>query len=242
MNNHYDETDFFDKYSQMTRSKEGLAGAGEWQTLRRLLPDFDKKTVLDLGCGYGWHCKYAADHGAKQVIGVDLSEKMLAEAAKRNADPKIDYRQGDILEAAFPADTFDIVFSSLAFHYLPDWTAMVKRVASYLKSGGTFLFSVEHPVFTAAGNQQWAYDEQGEIRHFPVDRYFYEGVRQADFLGETVEKYHRTLTTYVETLLQNGFSIEHLVEPTPPEDLLSVPGMVDELRRPMMLIISAKKK
>lgn len=242
MDNHYDETAFFEKYSQMSRSTEGLTGAGEWQTLERLLPNFKEKTVLDLGCGYGWHCKYAADHGAAKVIGIDLSQKMLAEAVKRNADPKIDYRQGDISAAVFPKDTFDIVFSSLAFHYLPDWPAMVKRIASYLKPGGTLLFSVEHPVFTAAGSQQWEYDERGKIRHFPVDRYFCEGVRQADFLGETVTKYHRTLTTYLETLLQNSFSLNHLVEPTPPAELLSLPGMKDELRRPMMLIISAEKK
>ena len=49
------------KYSQMDRSKQGLCGAGEWQTLKSLLPDFKGKTVLDIGCGYGWHFVYAAE-------------------------------------------------------------------------------------------------------------------------------------------------------------------------------------
>lgn len=59
----------------MARSEGGLKAAGEWQTLRSVLPDFTGKTVLDLGCGYGWHCRYAAEHGAKQVLGIDASEK-----------------------------------------------------------------------------------------------------------------------------------------------------------------------
>ena len=58
--NKYDDLLFFQKYSQMGRSQNGLDGAGEWHKLKKMLPDFSGKTVLDLGCGYGWHCKYAA--------------------------------------------------------------------------------------------------------------------------------------------------------------------------------------
>lgn len=68
--NKYDDNIFFQKYSQMSRSQQGLAGAGEWETLRKLLPDFKDKRVLDLGCGYGWHCIYAMEHGASSVVGV----------------------------------------------------------------------------------------------------------------------------------------------------------------------------
>lgn len=103
-------------------------------------------------------------------------------------------------------------------------------------------FAVEHPVFTAYGSQVWFYSDSGEILHFPVDRYYYEGPRQAVFLGEKVTKYHKTLTTYLDGLLQAGFSIERVVEPQPPEEMRDQPGMKDEMRRPMMLIIAARKK
>ena len=76
----------------------------------------------------------------------------------------------------------------------------------------------------------------------PVDNYYYEGKRTAVFLGEKVTKYHRTLTTYLNTLLSNGFIINQIVEPQPPENMMDIPGMQDEMRRPMMLIISANKK
>lgn len=45
--NKYDDPIFFEKYSQMSRSKQGLQGAGEWETLKELLPDFREKRVLD---------------------------------------------------------------------------------------------------------------------------------------------------------------------------------------------------
>ena len=61
------------------------------------------------------------------------------------------------------------------------------------------------------------------------------------FLGEKVIKYHRTLTTYLNTLLQNRFSLEHVVEPQPPENMMDIDGMKDEMRRPMMLLVSAVK-
>ena len=81
--NKYDNNRFFNQYSQMSRSIEGLKGAGEWHVLKKVLPDFTNKKVLDLGCGFGWHCIYATEHGAKFVTGIDISEKMLEEARKK---------------------------------------------------------------------------------------------------------------------------------------------------------------
>ncbi len=107
---------------------------------------------------------------------------------------------------------------------------------------GAFIFSVEHPVFTASGTQDWYYDENGDVMHFPVDNYYYEGKRATCFLGEDVIKYHRTLTTYLNTLITNGFQINSVIEPQPSEHLLdTIPDMKDEMRRPMMLIVSASK-
>ena len=89
--NKYDDPVFFAKYARMDRSRFGLKAAGEWRTLEPMLPDFTGRDVLDLGCGYGWHCAYAAEHGARSVLGLDLSEKMLAVAQKEHAAPPIEY-------------------------------------------------------------------------------------------------------------------------------------------------------
>ena len=240
--NKYDDNIFFQKYSQMSRSQQGLAGAGEWETLRKLLPDFKDKRVLDLGCGYGWHCIYAMEHGASSVVGVDISHKMLEVAKEKTHFPQVEYKCCAIEDVEFPEESFDVILSSLAFHYVADYEILVKKIYRILKSGGKLVFTVEHPVFTAYGTQDWYYNEKGEILHFPVDNYYYEGKRTAVFLGEKVTKFHRTLTTYLNTLLSNGFIINHIVEPQPPENMMDIPGMQDEMRRPMMLIVSANKK
>lgn len=239
--NKYDQEVFFKKYAEMLRSQKGLEGAGEWHELRKLMPDFQDRKVLDLGCGYGWHCKYAAEQGASEVLGIDISRKMIHMAQKKNAHQHIVYRQAAMEDLEFPEKSFEIVISSLALHYVEDYSGLVHKIAKWIKTGGYFLFSVEHPVFTAYGNQDWYYDENGEILHFPVDRYFEEGKREAVFLGECVTKYHRTLTSYLETLRKEGFELRDVIEPQPPENMRDIPGMELERKRPMMLIISSVK-
>lgn len=241
--NKYDDPVFFEKYAQMDRSRLGLQGAGEWKTLEPMLPDFAGRDVLDLGCGYGWHCAYAAEHGARSVLGLDISGKMLEVARGHQAASVIEYRRMAMEDADFADGSFDVVLSSLAFHYVADFGALVRKIVRWLRPGGDFVFSCEHPVFTAEGPQDWYRDEQGNILHFPVDNYYIEGRRQAVFLGEQVTKYHRTLTSYVGALLSGGFTLTGLAEPHPPQEMIdTVPGMADELRRPMMLILSAKKQ
>lgn len=241
MENKYDDLGFFQKYSQMKRSQEGLEGAGEWETLRSVLPDFTEKTVLDLGCGYGWHCLYAYHQGAKEVLGIDSSQRMLEVARKKAAGLPIVYRQMGMEEIRNIHTEFDIVLSSLAIHYIADIRTLFQAIYDCLAEDGIFVFSAEHPVFTAHGSQDFIYDETGHIKHFPVDRYFEEGIRHANFLQEDVIKYHRTLTTYLNTLLQIGFILDAVMEPQPSQALLEQPGMKDELRRPMMLIVRARK-
>lgn len=69
----YDNEHFFNEYAKMGRSQQGLAGAGEWHQLKPLFPPLEGKRVLDLGCGYGWHCKFASELGASQLLGIDAA-------------------------------------------------------------------------------------------------------------------------------------------------------------------------
>ncbi len=235
--NIYDEMDFFQKYKDFPRSRYGLSAAGEWHELKKLL-NFDSKNVLDLGCGFGWHCFYAAENNAKSIIGVDISKNMLEIAAAKNTYKNIEFINQDIENFVYKDNFFDIIFSSLVFHYISDFDSICKKSFKMLKKNGEFIFSAEHPIFTAYGNQDWIYDENGNILHWPVDNYFDESYRDSIFLGHNVRKYHRTLTTYLSTLTKNNFIIKKIVEPKPDP---TISGMENELRRPMMLIISAQK-
>ncbi|MFC5647971.1 class I SAM-dependent methyltransferase [Paenibacillus solisilvae] len=240
--NKYDDLGFFEKYSQMPRSTGGLNVAGEWPALRALLPELQDKNVLDLGCGYGWHCLYAHEMQARSVIGIDLSEKMLERAREMTKDSAIEYRRLAIEDIDFAAGEFDVVISSLALHYVERFDIVCRKVHHCLAPGGSFIFSVEHPIFTSRAEQDWYYGTQGERLHWPVDGYQDEGLRQARFLDNDVVKYHRTAATYMNTLIDSGFRITRISEPQPAQEMLdNHPEMQDETRRPIFLLIAAVK-
>ena len=234
MHNIYDETLFFQAYANMPRSQGGLPAAGEWQQLCPLLPALKGKRVLDLGCGYGWHCRYAAEQGVAGVLGIDQSGRMIAEARQRNGADCIEYRVCGMLEYDYPAESFDLVLSNLALHYVEDLDAVYRLVRKTLKPDGIFLFNIEHPTFTAGVDQRWSEDG-----HWPVDDYFYPGERVTDFLGFAVKKYHHTLTQILNGLLRSGFTLETVEEVMPPEAWRET--MPEEMRRPMMLLVRARK-
>jgi SAM-dependent methyltransferase len=93
--NIYDNPDFFAAYGELGRSVAGLDGAAEWPALQALLPDISGARVLDLGCGFGWFCRWARAHGAASVLGIDVSEKMRARDRRHG-------RHGDSLHARGP--------------------------------------------------------------------------------------------------------------------------------------------
>ncbi|NDW12036.1 class I SAM-dependent methyltransferase [Bacteroides sp. 214] len=240
--NKYDDSAFFEQYEKMNRSQKGLEGAGEWYVLKEMLPDLAGKDVLDLGCGFGWHCRYAIENGARSVVGVDISNNMLEKARRINNLKGVEYVKKALEDIDYPAEQFDVVLSSLTFHYIESFESISRNVFKWIRPRGRFVFSVEHPIFTAFGNQDWAYGEDGEKLFWPVDNYFKEGKREAVFLGEKLIKYHRTLTNYINTLLKQGFTINEVIEPEPSSGMLAeFPEMKEELRRPMMLIVSAEK-
>ncbi len=236
----YDDPVFFAQYAQMPRSKQGLDAAGEWRQFRALFPPLAGRRVLDLGCGYGWHCRYAAEQGAAQVLGLDSSARMI-DAARARGGAHITYRVCGIEEYDYPPQAWDCVVSNLALHYLADLDAVFQNVSRTLAPGGAFVMNIEHPVFTAGVGQDWVYGADGAPLYWPVDDYFRPGARTTQFLGCTVVKQHHTLTQIVQGLLRQGFALQALEEAQPPAEMLALPGMRDELRRPMMLLLRADK-
>ena len=144
MNNEYDNGKFFEEYAKMPRSREGLSAAGEWHQLRPLFPPLQGKSVLDLGCGYGWHCKFSAEKGAVRVLGIDASQKMIEEAKRRNKESHITYRLCGIEEYEYPKNMWDCVISNLALHYIENIEQIFQKVHRTLKPDGIFLFNIEH--------------------------------------------------------------------------------------------------
>jgi ubiquinone/menaquinone biosynthesis C-methylase UbiE len=100
------------------------------------------------------------------VIGVDISELMPEKAiAMTDRNAAVAYIRQPIEEAEFADNSFDIVISSLALHSIQSYDALIAKIHRWLDGKGNFTFSVEHPVFTAYGKQDWIYSEEKEILH-----------------------------------------------------------------------------
>ncbi|UCM47890.1 class I SAM-dependent methyltransferase [Aeromonas caviae] len=239
--NIYDNPGFFEGYAQLPRSQQGLAGAPEWPALQAMLPPLGGKRVLDLGCGYGWFCRAVREQGAAETVGIDLSARMLARAVELTQDAGIHYRQGDLSRLELAGEPFDLVYSSLALHYLPEVAPLFAQIHGALGAGGSFVFSVEHPIFTCPQPQGWLVDEEGR-RAWPVNGYQAEGKRVSNWLADGVIKYHRTLGTYLNALIAAGFEIRHVEDWGPTaEQIAANPALAEEAERPMLLLVSAQK-
>ncbi len=239
--NIYDNPEFFAGYSQLGRSVAGLDGAAEWPTLRAMLPELHGLDVLDLGCGFGWFCRWARAQGAAQVHGIDVSERMLARAAAHTQDAAITYDRADLEVLELPDEAFDLVYSSLAFHYIINLDKLMARIHRSLRSGGSLVFSVEHPIYTAPANPGWSPDPSG-LKSWPVNNYLCEGPRATDWLIRGVIKQHRTLATYLNMLLRCGFTLCRIDEWGPTDaQIESRSELADERQRPPFLLLSARR-
>ncbi len=240
--NIYDNDEFFAGYSRLPRSVGGLDGAPEWPALRALLPDLRGRKVLDLGCGFGWFCRWARENGAAHVLGIDVSEKMLARARDTPPDTAITYTRADMERLDLSPASFDLVYSSLALHYIANLDGLLSQVHRSLVPGGSLVFSVEHPIYTAPTDPHWFVDAAGR-KVWPVDRYLDEGPRSTDWLAKGVIKQHRTLATYLNLLLRSGFALSHVEEWGPTEaQITSRPQLADEHQRPPFLLVAARRQ
>lgn len=241
--NIYDNEIFFEGYRKIRDNKTNANNLFEIPALFSLMPDLRGKKVLDLGCGFGEHCKRFIEDGACLVTGIDISEKMLAVAEKENSDPRISYICMPMEDIGQLNGQFDMVVSSLALHYVEDFSGVVKNVYKILCEGGVFLFSQENPLCTChSGGDRWTRDEKGEKIYVNLMNYGIEGERESVWFVDHVKKYHRTFSTIINTLIEAGFTIEKLVEPLPTAGLLEEhPEYRDLLHKPDFLLIKVKK-
>ena len=241
--NIYDDPDFFAGYSKLARFGPGWRNAYEHPAFMALLPDIAGRRVLDLGCGVGQLANHLAAQGAADVVGVDLSERMLAMARAEYGHPRLTFQRASMEDAAFPVERFDLVVSSLAFHYVADYAHLCRRIADWLAPGGVLVFSTEHPVYLSrASAEGWVRDENGKALYWALDRYGDEGLREESWLAEGVQKYHRMVSTLVNGPIDAGLVLEKIVEPMPDDAMLQRhPDWAQESKRPFCLLLRARK-
>ena len=243
LQNIFDNPEFFDGYSRLRQRAVNANNLFEIPAFLALLPDLNGKSVLDLGCGMGERCMDYIRRGAARVVGVDISENMLAAARERNGHPRIEYLRLPMEEIGGLEGPFDVVASSLAIHYVADYAGLVRQTFGLLRSGGTFVFSQESPLNTCfSTGDRWTRDAEGRKIHANLSNYSVDGERETRWFVDGIKKYHRSFSTVVNTLIDAGFVLQRLEEPVPtPEMAREYPEYADLLHKPDFLLIRAGK-
>ena len=240
----YDDESFFNNYIDLRNAANNYNDLIEQPIVFELLGDISGKHVMDIGCGYGAMTIKIAKAGADKVLGIDVSEKMIEKGIKENPHPNVTYKMLSAESLDSIDEKFDVVVSCLAIHYIENFEKLFADVYALLKQGGEFIFSMEHPIYTASKYaQQWVTDtESNTVTGFVTDHYGDESVRNIEWLGKTITKYHHKTDTVFNALISAGFIFEKVIEPSPSKELLKkVPRTQHELHRPAYLIVKCRK-
>ena len=239
--NIYDNELFFKEYRKL-RSKVDCANELiEKPALFSMLPDLREKSVLDLGCGYGENCMEFVQRGASNVVGIDISAKMLEVAKQDHADANISYIHMSMEDIGKLQQSFDVILSSLAVHYIKDFPALCRDVYNLLNPNGCFIFSQEHPLNTCfTEGTRWTKDENGQVLHANTYMYGEDGERRSLWFIDGVVKYHRTFSTIVNALADAGFVVKRCCEPIPNVSMIEkYPAYARDVHKPDFLFIKA---
>jgi len=205
----------------------------EKPAIRAELPDIEGLSVLSIGCGNGADAQWLKENGADRVSGVDISIGLVRLA--RDKFPNVNFQVMDMARLGFKDESFDLAYSSLAIHYLPDWALPLREAYRVLRPGSHYVFSCNHPLESAL-----EYFDNGHTRGAHLgrtiiqateERIIYGDYLAADYDGgvrptsgtvagdHAVDNYHRPFGRMVEDIIASGFSIKKLVEPVPLEEM-----------------------
>lgn len=235
----YDNDITFEKYLAGRNRKDSPNETLEKPILIEMIGSIYRKCILDLGCGEATIASQLLAGGAQSYTGVDGSKNMIQLAKKNRKDKRVKLIHSTIESFSFGREQFDLVISSLAFHYIEDYLKLLANIRQTLKPGGTLVFSVEHPVITSCNKSL----ELSETRQdWIVDQYFVTGARKVKWKGDTVTKYHRTIEELIKGIAQVKLSFRALRESNPSLRYFDDSELFERRRRiPLFLFLEAKK-
>jgi SAM-dependent methyltransferase len=237
----YDAGELFERYRSAVRPGPWSANfVMEEPALLDALGDVRGLRVLDLGCGDAAIGRMLLESGARGYLGIDASARMVAAARDALRGIAGEARRGTIEGFSAPPESFDLVISRLALHYVEDLDAALGACRECLVPGGRMVFTVVHPVVTSHDARESGDEHRTS---WVVDDYFDEGRRELDWLGERVVWQHRTVERYVSSFQRAGFRLTALSECEPRPERFG--GEDDELARrrriPLFLLLAGER-
>jgi SAM-dependent methyltransferase len=213
------------------------------------------KRVLCIGCGSGDECKMFHDMGAKEVVGVDISDKLVAYCKLRYSEIRFEVGSWSDFRFIPNLGKFDYVYSGFAIHYVDDWTGVCNDVAFTLKDKGEFIFSTVHPIKNSVEKEiDGAFKRKvfGIVKELGTKEvvrkygnYFKEGESEINLFsdGVKVRVYKKNYASIVNELSKSVLRIRKFIEPVPTSGakVVDLSSYIEDSHVPSVLICILQK-
>lgn len=219
-------TEFAQQWAQKVRTGENITHTYlEKPAMYRALPDLVGKAVLCVGCGTGEECQEIQSRGASRIVGIDNAEGLIEIATQ--SYPDIEFQVMDMEALDFPEASFDIIYASLALHYVDSWLPMLQKMHSLMKPGGEILFSIHHPLRSAMEQKK-----EGDTFSYTLG-FSRTGNDKGEAIGDYLSKreiedtlfnqlkviyYHKPLSVILKNITEAGLVLQECIEPKPLEE------------------------
>ena len=197
-----------------------------------MLPDVKGLAGLDIGCGGGYNTRLAARRGAR-MAAIDISPTFIraAQAEEKERPLGIRYAAASAVELPFEGGAFDFAMATMSIMDVPDHEQAVREAYRVVSPGGFFQFSISHPCFVTP---RWKWVRDGEGNKAAVECGDYFECRQ-DFVTQWIfgaapqeakagmrkfrtPEFFRTLSSWMNIVVDAGFAIERMGEPCADEE------------------------
>lgn len=243
MNNIYDHPDFFESYKKKRQNDLSYNEVIEMPEVKRAMPVIKGKAVLDIGCGMGNLIQYILDYEPARVVGIDQSQNMISECRKHFNNEQLDLHCTNFMDFKCE-ETFDVIVSSLVLHYIEDFNLCCQKISELLSKDGTLLFTMEHPIQTATMDPEVKKEDSDGV-YLRMEHYFDETSRTSYWLDQNVKKYHHTIETIFNNLIQHGLEIQYVKDLGQSEEVFQYfdEKQINKLKQfPPFLMVKAKKQ
>jgi ubiquinone/menaquinone biosynthesis C-methylase UbiE len=196
-----------------------------------ILPEIKGKYGIDIGCGEGYNTRLLAQNGAK-IEAIDISENFIQKAVELEAENplNIKYQNASAIEIPFEDQTFDFAVSFMCFMDIPETELAIKEAFRVLMPGGFLQFSISHPCFDTPHRKNLRNNERKtyaiEVGDYfsnldgRIDEWIFgsaPGELKNKFNKFKTPKFTRTLSFWLNAVINAGFTIEQVNEPYPDE-------------------------
>jgi len=222
-----------------------------------MLPDVSGLKGLDIGCGEGHNTRLVAGRGAK-MTAIDIASVFVehARGADRCQPAGIEYRVANASDLPFSAESFDFVMATMSLMDMPDHPRALAEAFRVLKPGGFFQFSISHPCF-ATPRWQWSCNQADKRDAMICGDYFRElngeieqwmfsaapAGMKARFPEFRIPRFTRTLSSWLNLLIETGFAVERFEEPHADEEMVKgYPALHDTRVIAHVLMVRCRKR